>query len=146
MTPEAYFSLTGAISLPGWIILIFLPRRWPALNVLPARVLPVVMSALYAVLVLAHFSNASGSFDTLADVKLLFTDDWAALAGWVHFLAFDLAIGAMVAARMDRVGVGRIIQALILFVTLMLGPIGLFLVVVLEMALRGIAPLHRQEI
>jgi hypothetical protein len=46
------------------------------------------------------------------------SDRWALLAGWVHYLAFDLFVGAVMAARMDRAGVGRLVQAPILLVDL----------------------------
>lgn len=127
MTPDSLFSLSSALVLPAWLILIFAPRRWPLLNAFPAYVVPFVLSALYAVLVLSHFSEAGGGFGSLSEVRQLFTNDMVLLAGWVHYLAFDLFIGAWTAAMMDRVGVSRIIQGFILPLIFLFGPAGFIL-------------------
>lgn len=127
MTPDSLFSLSSALVLPAWLILIFAPRRWSLLNAFPAYVVPFVLSALYAVLVLSHFSEAGGGFGSLSEVRQLFTNDMVLLAGWVHYLAFDLFIGAWTAAMMDRVGVSRIIQGFILPLIFLFGPAGFIL-------------------
>jgi hypothetical protein len=65
------------------------------------------------------------------------SDDWALLAGWVHYLAFDLFVGAVMALRMDRAGVGRLVQAPILLSTFMLGPLGFLIAALTELGLRA---------
>jgi hypothetical protein len=136
MNPEEYFSLAGTAAMAGWVILILGPRRFGWLNAVPLWIIPCAISALYSVVILRHFSAAEGGFDSLASVALLFENDWALLAGWVHFLAFDLFVGAVMAARMDRFSVGRIIQAPILFATFMLGPMGFLIAALTELGLR----------
>ncbi|MEO1749630.1 MAG: abscisic acid-deficient protein Aba4 family protein, partial [Pseudomonadota bacterium] len=64
-------------------------------------------------------------------------NEWALLAGWIHFLAFDLFVGAVMAARMDRVGVSRVVQAPILGATFMLGPLGFLIAALTELGLRA---------
>ena len=124
---ESWFSHAGLIAMIGWVFLIFGPRRWSSLSAFPAYVFPAVLSLGYAILVLRYFSTAEGSFRTLADVALLFSDDHALLAGWVHYLAFDLFIGAWIARRADDAGISRIVQAPLLVSTFMFGPLGLLL-------------------
>ncbi|KQS78929.1 hypothetical protein ASG25_10005 [Rhizobium sp. Leaf384] len=124
MTPDDLFACAGQIALVGWSLLILGPRRFAWLNLLPALVLPAILSALYAVLVLTRFAAGQGGFGSLADVRLLFSDDWLLLAGWIHYLAFDLMIGARIAARLDRVGVGRLLQAFLLPFIFLFGPLG----------------------
>jgi hypothetical protein len=136
MTPDDLFGLAGAAVLPGWAILILGPRRWPALNAVPQIVLPGALSLLYAVLVLAHFAGSGGGYGSLAEVRTLLSSEWMLLAGWVHYLAFDLAIGAWAAARMDRAGVGRIVQGFILPLIFLFGPLGLILALLTEAGLR----------
>ncbi len=136
MFPEELFALASMVALPGWAVLILAPRRWPVVLAVPGLLIPALLSALYAGVVLARFAAAEGGFETLADVRLLFADDWALLAGWVHFLAFDLMIGALVAVRMDRAGVDRITQAPVLVVTFLFGPMGLLLALLVEGGLR----------
>jgi len=103
------------------------------LNAFPAYVVPFVLSTLYAVLVLSHFSEAGGGFGSLSEVRQLFTNDMVLVAGWVHYLAFDLFIGAWTAAMMDRAGVSRIIQGFVLPVIFLFGPAGF----VLALAIAG---------
>jgi hypothetical protein len=141
VTPEDVFGMTGTPAILGWAILILGPRRYPWLNAIPQLVIPLGLSALYAVLVLRYFAEPGGGFDSLAGVRQLFTSDWTLLAGWVHYLAFDLAIGAYLAARMDRAGIGRLIQAPILMTTFLLGPIGFLLAILTEAALSARLPL-----
>ncbi|MEN0000010.1 MAG: ABA4-like family protein [Pseudomonadota bacterium] len=136
MTPDDYFSLAGTAAMAGWVILILGPRRFWWLNAGPLWIIPGAISALYAVLVLRWFSSAEGGFDSLASVSLLFENEWALLAGWIHFLAFDLFVGAVMAARMDQVGVGRLVQSPILVSTFMLGPLGFLIAALTELGLR----------
>lgn len=135
LTPDQIFGMTGMPAIFGWAILIFAPRRFALLNAVPQLLIPLGLSVLYAVLVLRFFAEPGGGFGSLAEVRQLFTSDWTLLAGWVHYLAFDLAVGAYIATRMDRVGVGRLVQASILMVTFFLGPIGFVLAVLTETAL-----------
>jgi hypothetical protein len=141
---ERTFGLAGALAMPGWAILILLPRRWPLLNAVPALALPLALSALYAILILTSLGQAQegagggpqGGFGSLAAVRALFADDRVLLAGWVHYLAFDLFVGAVLAGRMDRVGIQRLIQAPLLLLVLLLGPLGALLALLTEGALR----------
>ena len=75
--------------------------RW--LGAVPRLAIPLLLSVLYSALMLGRiFFTAEGGFGSLADVRALFASDPLLLAGWVHYLAFDLLIGCFVAERMDR--------------------------------------------
>ena len=136
MTPEAMFSWAGSAAMVGWAILILLPRRWPLLLALPRFLIPLGLSLLYAGLIAVHFASADGGFGSLAEVRALFADDHALLAGWVHYLAFDLFIGGWIAVRADAIGLPRLLQAPILVLTFMLGPVGLTLFLVIRAGYR----------
>jgi hypothetical protein len=99
-------------------------------------VIPAALSALYALLVLTSLAGAEGGFGSLQEVRALFADDRVLLAGWVHYLAFDLLVGSVLAARLDRAGVGRLVQAPILALVFLLGPLGALLALLTEGALR----------
>ena len=92
---------------------------------------------------LTRFAGAEGGFGSLADVRALFASDWVLLAGWVHYLAFDLMVGGLLATRMDRAGVHRLVQAPILVSTFLLGPVGVVLALLTEGALRPLRALAR---
>jgi hypothetical protein len=137
MTPEDIFSYSSTAAMLGWVLLILGPRRFAWINAVPLWIIPAGLSAVYGTLILSRFSGMGGGFDSLANVAILFENDWALLAGWVHFLAFDLFVGAVMAARMDRVHVGRLVQAPILGATFMLGPLGFLIAALTELALRA---------
>lgn len=128
ISPEQLFGWAGQAAMIGWLILIILPRRWPALVALPRFVIPFGLSLLYAGLAMSYILTVEGGgFGSLAEVKALLSNDWALLAGWVHYLAFDLFIGGWIAVQADKVGMSRLIQAPILLATFMAGPLGLAL-------------------
>lgn len=133
MSFEQLFSSASTLAMLGWVILIFLPRRWKWVNFIPAMVIPLVLSLVYSILITRYFFSAEGGFDTLANVQQLFTFPAAALAGWVHFLAFDLYVGGIVARQADELGLSRLIQAPILLSTFMFGPFGFLLFMLVKM-------------
>jgi len=137
MTPELLFSHVGIAAMAGWALLILGPRRFAWFNAIPLWVIPAGLSAVYAALIFSRFSGMGGGFDSLDNVAILMSDRWALLAGWVHYLAFDLFVGAVMAARMDRAGVGRLEQAPILLSTFMLGPLGFLIAALVELGLRA---------
>jgi len=134
-TPEQFFGWGGQAAMLGWLILIFLPRRWPQLLWLPRFIIPFALSLLYSGLAMAHIATVEGGgFGSLAEVKVLLSNDWALLAGWIHYLAFDLFIGGWIAVKADEVGINRVIQAPILLATFMAGPLGLALFLAMRVA------------
>lgn len=109
----------------GWATLILLPRGWVWAGWLPRFVVPAVLALSYSILVLVHFFSAEGGFDSIDAVRQLFASDPLMLAGWQHYLAFDLLIGCWLASQMDEANIHRLIQAPILVATFMLGPLGM---------------------
>lgn len=126
MTASTAFSLANPFALAGWIILIFgIVRNKPFWRDTVAGLWwPLALSAVYTLLIIFFFFKAQGGFDTLENVQLLFTAPWAALAGWVHYLAFDLFIGAWIARRVMVESMSRWWLAGLLPATFMFGPIG----------------------
>lgn len=143
MSADDLFGLASAAVLPGWLILILAPRshklggRWVWLDRIPALIIPFGLSALYTGLILAHFAGAEGGgFGSIAQVRALFASDFGLLAGWVHYLAFDLMIGAVMAGQMDKMGLSRLSQAPLLALIFLFGPLGAFLIWAAQGSLR----------
>ena len=127
-TPDQLFGWAGQSAMLGWLILLLLPRRWPLLLAIPRYIIPFGLSLLYAGLAMAHFFTVDGGgYGSLAEVRVLLSKDEMLLAGWVHYLAFDLFIGGWIAVNADRIGLNRFVQAPILIATFMFGPVGLAL-------------------
>jgi hypothetical protein len=136
MNLETLFSVASTLVLPGWALLIFLPRwRWTA-RLIAAVLIPGILALLYVYLVVVHFFGAEGGFGSLADVARLFEDPAVLLAGWVHYLAFDLFIGAWEVRDAQRVGLHHLLVVPCLVLTFMLGPAGLLLYLMLRGSLR----------
>lgn len=126
MTAEQVFSIANIVALLGWTLLaasVLLNRPFWRDGIC-GRWLPLGFSALYLLLILFFFAQADGGFGSLADVQRLFTSPWAALAGWVHYLAFDLFIGAMIVRSVMQEGMPRWLLIALLPLTFLLGPIG----------------------
>lgn len=126
-SPGQLFGLASQTAMIGWLILIVGPRRWNAIFWIPQFVIPAALSILYSTLMLAYFFTVDGGYDSIDSVRSLFENDYVLLAGWVHYLAFDLFIGAWIARRADRLGTSRLIQPIFLVATFMFGPLGLIM-------------------
>ncbi len=132
MTAEQVFSIANAVALVGWLILVVAGRaRWAAALVTGAC-LPLLLAVLYSGLLIGHWGEAQGGFGTLAGVQTLFSNPWLLLAGWVHYLAFDLFIGSWQVrdARVQQIPHLVVVPALIL--TFLFGPVGLALYFVIR--------------
>ena len=127
MTAEQVFSIANLIAVAGWLILIVAGRiRWIA-SLVTGAILPLLFAVLYSFLVAAHWGEKTGGFGTLAQVRALFSNDWLLLAGWVHYLAFDLFIGSWQVrdAQIHQIAHWMVIPCLLL--TFLFGPIGVLL-------------------
>ena len=133
---NALFSVMNSAALLGWLVLIAAPRGWRTLALLPRYAVPGAISVVYVALIGAYFASAGGGFGSIAEVRRLFDSDPVLVAGWGHYLAFDLLIGALLADRLDRAGVGRLLQAPVLLTTFMFGPAGWLLGLITEAAAR----------
>ena len=136
MSPEQLFSLCGLLVLPGWLLLVFLPRwGWGARLVCPV-VIPLLLALVYLWLVATTFGRTPGDFNSLDGVAQLFQNPRALLAGWIHYLAFDLFIGSWEVRDAQRVGLHHLLVVPCLALTFLFGPVGLLLYFILRAALR----------
>jgi hypothetical protein len=65
-------------------------------------------------------------------VTALFTNAWLLLAGWLHYLAFDLLIGTWEVRDAQERGIPHALVVPCLFLTFMFGPAGWLLYVTLR--------------
>ncbi len=128
MTPSQVFSIVSTLAMPMWILMILLPK-WKVTNWLTQyKLIPIILSLVYALYIIGSLIQG-GSFDfsSLESVMNLFTVEDAVLAGWVHYLAFDLLIGMWMLEKNKTIGIHPILMAPCLIGTFMLGPIGFLL-------------------
>lgn len=127
LDPDTVFRIANAAALLGWIALILSParRRWtPWVWRLAGRALPLALSALYVALLAVHW-RGQGGFGSVAEVRALFDVPGALVAGWVHYLAFDLFVGAWIAQRAAALGLPHWQLLPVLLLTFLFGPAGL---------------------
>jgi hypothetical protein len=128
MNPDTIFQICGGLATVGWLLLIFgvRPRRLrPAfISSVSGGVIPLLLSAAYLVIILTHWPGHRGGFGSLSDVMLLFSNRWLVLAGWVHYLAFDLFIGSWQAAEAQKTRIPHLLLVPCLALTFLFGPIG----------------------
>jgi hypothetical protein len=125
MTAAQMFSIANVIALAGWIVLIIGGRRrW--ISLLVAAVL-LLFALLYTGLIVTHWKGTEGGFGTLAAVQRLFSNQWLMLAGWVHYLAFDLFVGNWQVRDAHAHGIPHWAIAPGLILTFLFGPAGLLL-------------------
>jgi len=65
-----------------------------------------------------------GGFSTLAGVGTLFSNPWLLLAGWMHYLAFDLLVGSWELEDAAERGIPHWIVVPCLLLTFLFGPAG----------------------
>ena len=124
MTPDQLFAATNTMAILSWLLLATLPgRRWVT-DIVTGKVIPMIFAAVYVGIVVTTFAGAEGSFSTLSGVATLFSNPWLLLAGWVHYLAFDLLIGTWEARDARDRQVPHLLLVPSLFLTLMFGPAG----------------------
>ena len=127
MNAEQIFSLANLLATVGWLLLIFAGKtRWAAPAV-SGVVLPLLFAVVYSGLLAGHLAGSPGSFQTLAGVSALFENRWLLLAGWVHYLAFDLFIGAWQVRDARVQGISHLLVIPCLIFTFLFGPAGLLL-------------------
>jgi hypothetical protein len=133
MTADQLFQLANPVVLPGWLLLIFAPRWRGSIPTVRILIVPLLAVA-YAALILARFGATEGGFGSLAEVQLLFADPYTLVAGWIHYLAFDLFIGAWIVEDALSRGVPAWLRIGVLPFTFMFGPMGLLLYLAGRMA------------
>lgn len=126
MDVELVFSVAGILAMLGWLALLGSPLMPQWSDKIAGCIIPLLLSSGYIVLAI-FFPAASGGFGSLAEVALLFSYQQALLAGWIHFLAFDLIIGAWECrtARRENIYFTLVVPCLLL--TFLFGPAGFLL-------------------
>lgn len=135
MPLDLLFRIASTIALVGWVILAVAPlhRR---LAVLAARVLAAILCGGYGAVLVHALGGGPGfdwrAFNSLDGVMGLLRTREAFLAGWVHYLAFDLFTGAWEAETAPAARVPHAVLLVCLFLTFMAGPVGLLTYLVIR--------------
>ncbi|MDZ4868235.1 MAG: ABA4-like family protein [Alphaproteobacteria bacterium] len=130
ITPDTLFMVLNYGVLPFWTLLIVAPVFKLTDILVHSVAVPMILGVTYAwLLATALFGGTpvpeGAGFGSLDGVMKLFSVKEALVAGWAHYLVFDLFIGAWQARDAQRIGLNHFILIPCLALTLLVGPIGL---------------------
>jgi len=132
MNPAQVFSIVSAIAALQWVLLIVLPK-WKVTQWLIGHFfVPLLFSVIYCVYITGFFGIQGGGFNSIQQVRQLFTNDGLLLAGWVHYLAFDLLIGFYIIKSAQAKAVPHLLVIPCLVLTFMFGPCGFLLYQIIQ--------------
>ena len=142
MTPELLFSICTYGVLPAWLLLAAAPRWEWTQRIVHAVWLPFFFAVAYGWAFAANPETPEGaSFMSLAGVMAFFTSPHVALAGWIHYIVFDLFIGAWEVRDAHRHGIRHGLVLPCLAATFLAGPLGLLLYLGIRLAAKRVTTL-----
>ena len=126
MDPAHIFQVVNLLPMPIWLLWMVAPSSQLSRTIARSVWPWVVLAALYLAFIVVAIAGAGGfdpsSYGSLPSVMRLFRSPWLALAGWTHYLCFDLFVARWI--MNDAPDAGYWLTP-ILFLTLMFGPVGL---------------------
>jgi Domain of unknown function (DUF4281) len=129
------FQISNALALLGWAAILILPN-WALLDRVVFFCITCLLCVIYCYLIFAARSvdteKPVGSFTSLAGIIALFKTPRVVLAGWVHFLAFDLVLGLMIRSDAAMHDIPHAVLIPVYLLTLLLGPAGVLVYVALR--------------
>ncbi len=141
LTHSDIFLICSFGVLPAWLLLAILPGWSWTDHIVHSIVIPVILGLAYTwFFATGAFSGGDvpegGNFSSLEGLMILFTQPTAVLAGWIHYLVFDLFVGAWEVRDARRRGLNHLLVLPPLFLTLLAGPMGLLLYLLIRAAFR----------
>jgi hypothetical protein len=137
IAPAQIFLTANGIAALCWVALaicLFAPRLQRWIPRLTGLVVPGLFAVVYIACIGKAFAESSaGGFRSIDGVRTLFANDSALVAGWLHYLAFDLFVGTWIVRRGFKEGMNPFLLLVCLPITFLFGPAG-FLVYWIERA------------
>ena len=119
--------------LPFWFILIFFPQSRLSKYFITSIFPILILSGAYIFILYKSYLN---SYDFVNNFSLylgidklsnLFEDNFYLMIFWIHFISINLFTGGWIVNDSQKFSVNKILLAIPLIVTYLIGPIGLFL-------------------
>jgi len=127
LNASTIFQFSNTFVLLGWLLLVFIPY-WKYTQPIIMSGVIIILAIIYSILVLKDIGNFNpDSFGSLESVMQLFTNEDSVAVGWIHYLAFDLFVGAYIMRKSKTLGISRILATICLPFTFMFGPMGYLL-------------------
>ncbi|MEM1443521.1 MAG: ABA4-like family protein [Verrucomicrobiota bacterium] len=127
MSPDQVFQIVNLTALLSWIYLIAAARWTPRIFAVVRYAIPIFFALFYLFSMTQSEPNEEAGFTSLEQVTAFFTQPWAIVAAWLHYLAFDFFVGCWILAKSKAEGIGHGWIVLPMIGTFLVGPIGLLL-------------------
>ena len=128
IAPAQIFLMANGIAALCWVALaicLFAPRLQLWIPRLTGLVVPALFAVGYIACIGKGFAESSGgSFGSIEGVRALFANDSALVAGWLHYLAFDLFVGTWIVRRGFKERMNPLLLLVCLPITFLFGPAG----------------------
>lgn len=134
MTASGVFEFCNAFALISWILMIFAPKwKWTPRIVL--GIVAIILSLFYAFYILQSLSFEDfQSFSSLEGLMTLFGAPEAVLAGWIHYLAFDMIVGYFILTDAQKNKINHYLVIPCLLFSFMMGPVGFLIYTLIRLA------------
>jgi len=133
--PHVLYLVFSWGMVPFWLLLVVAPRRPITMRVVHFGALPAVLAVAYALLLFTEPTiDPDANMLSLSGVMAIFDQPQTVVAAWLHYLIFDLFIGAWEVRDAARRGIphGWVIPCLV--ATFLFGPLGLLAYFALRLA------------
>lgn len=143
---QSVFLIANLVATVGWVLLLaacLIPRLRAPAFVVSGLAVPALLSIAYLgllAMVLTTPQPQPMDMGSLDGVRALLATSQGAVTGWVHYLAFDLFIGAWIVRDAVARGLGAWWLPPILIATFIAGPVGLLAYLAIRTVRRGPAP------
>jgi len=131
MSFELCYILIHIPIIPAWALLVLAPKSTLTQKYVHSAYLPILMGIIYtSFLISAVFfgqSSEAAGMSNLKAVQALFSHPVGILTGWVHFIIFDLFVGAWIGRDALRQNMPHWMTVICFIFTVMFGPLGLML-------------------
>ncbi len=132
-TVETLYMWVNLGVLPFWFILIIFPQSHLS-RIFVTSIFPFfILSGVYIFILYKSYLigyDFDGNFTLylgLSELSRLFEDHLYIMIFWTHFIAINLFIGGWIVKDSQKFSINKVLLAIPLIVTYLIGPIGLFL-------------------
>ena len=132
-TIETLYMWINLGVLPFWFILIVFPQSHLS-RIFVTSIFPFfILSGVYTFILYKSYLigyDFDGNFSLylgLSELSRLFEDHLYIMVFWTHFIAINLFIGGWIVKDSQKFAINKVLMAVPLIVTYLIGPLGLFL-------------------
>ena len=124
---EQLFQISNTVALIAWLPLILMPSNRFITDKLCRQFVPAGLALIYVGVIAAKMLAGEPQLDDIGTIRGLqqaFSNDLVFAAAWIHYLAFDMVIGSLIARGSVDFGIPWPLRSLSLILTFLGGPAG----------------------